>query len=841
MSRTRLLFPIIPLAVFALTSLSYPLLHAQDLNEDDPDPAAQAAHLERVEQEPANLGLGLRDLLARRGEAQRSAPKIPVATSELRRIFAHNDHLQSDTKGRVLVNINLDGSQTLAQTRAEIEAAGGEVTAEIPWYRKGLISAWLPLEKTKTFAGAKGIRTVHLAPRPIPRIGATTSQGATVHKTTAVNNSGYLGSGVTVGVLSDSYNNDAYDANDPGFTTPLDDVLSGDLPGTGNPNGYTTPVNVVHEDDPKYSSYDTDEGRAMLQIVHDLAPAAHLAFSTSGQTKADFANNIVDLYDVSGCQVMCDDIGFPDEPMFSDGVVAQAVDTVHNAGVTYFSAAGNDGNSGYSGDFAPVANAQAKARAADAGIQLSTIPPGEMKYIAEWHSFGTDAKNRPVVVQNIRTVDRTEMVFQWDDPFDLVENGMNGVTTDYDLLVFNAAGVFLNSRSGLDINTSHSTNPKASTNEPLEIPPRDLSAKTNYKICIVRMTSDNGSGLHPATHLRYVANANDPITGDYITSSSITTYGHPCAAGAIGVSAYNYDISPDPTDTAHLFTPAVESYSSNGPVTIYFDSAGHRLTTPSDRQQPALSAVDNVDTSFFPPSPKVPNPYDYEDDGFPNFSGTSAAAPHAAAVAALILNAAASNNLATPSPAKVLSLMTSTTQGQADQDPGFCAGTAGPVTVSATGDSATARKFFQINFNGNPGEKLTSLTLDLSPSALHFDPTKKEGFPFTVSTRTGSPKPKVIGKPVYSGGPSGKSAITLQFKDFAPGDTLSFGIDRDNDSTNMYGNSADSLAGSNISATVNGSTVSNGAFANALSKAYNFKAGYGLIDAQAAINALLAP
>ncbi|MGC3991855.1 MAG: hypothetical protein QM796_19605 [Chthoniobacteraceae bacterium] len=200
-----------------------------------------------------------------------------------------------------------------------------------------------------------------------------------------------------------------------------------------------------------------------------------------------------------------------------------------------------------------------------------------------------------------------------------------------------------------------------------------------------------------------------------------------------------------------------------------------------------------------------------------------------------MINAAAANSLSTPTPAQILSLLINNTQGQIDQDPGYCAGTAGPVTVSATGDNPTSPKFFKIAFNGNAGEQLTSLTIDMSTAGLVFDPTKKNGYPFTVGATSGGNVPKVVGTPVYS---TDKSTITISFKNFNPGDTLSFGIDRDVATTKMYGNEADSLAGSTISATVNG-VISTGAFANTLSNAYNFKAGYGLIDAQAAINALL--
>ena len=81
----------------------------------------------------------------------------------------------------------------------------------------------------------------------------------------------------------------------------------------------------------------------MLQIVHDLAPGAQLYFATAAPTEAAFAANILALQ-AAGCQIICDDIFYVTEPVFQDGIIAQAVNTVTAAGVLYFATAGNAGN-----------------------------------------------------------------------------------------------------------------------------------------------------------------------------------------------------------------------------------------------------------------------------------------------------------------------------------------------------------------------------------------------------------------------------------------------------------------------------------------------------------------
>jgi hypothetical protein len=291
----------------------------------------------------------------------------------------------------------------------------------------------------------------------------------------------------------------------------------------------------------------------------------------------------------------------------------------------------------------------------------------------------------------------------------------------------------------------------------------------------------------------------------------------------------------------------MEEFSSNGPVTIYFDSAGSRLTTPILRKQPAISAVDGVNTSFFPPSSSGPSASDVDGDGYPNFNGTSAAAPHAAAIAALMIEAGKTKGI-TLSPADLRSLLIKTAQKNTDQDLYFSRGQSGPVAVTANGDtsneSSASSTFFRVAL-GNTSGRLTQLSIDMSPVSLHFDQDATLGTPFVIGGVTGSPS--VNGDAIVGTGASGSntmSKLTLNFTNFTQGSTMSFGIDRDEDLTNNSGNGADEIGGlttaggATFTAVVDGVTYT-GRFFNDLRGTYHYKAGYGLIDAQSAVNTVL--
>ncbi len=791
---------------------------------------------------PDNLALGLKELAQDYRDARPSGVKT-LGHDQVSSLLVNYPHARTDAQDRVLVEAALDGTVPMKDAVAALEAQGCEVTAKVGWYHQGLVSMWMPLNKAGQVGRLAGVDSVKLSLAPKYHAGKVPGQGAKVlNALTAQTTYNTLGAGIKVGALSDSY--DAL-----GTTYPVhaaQDVASGDLPGTGNPEGYTTPVTVLK------GGSGEDEGRAMLQIIHDVAPAAALYFY-GPTTEADFANGITALQ-AAGCNVICDDIGFLDEPMFSDGVVAQAVDKVSGLGATYFSSAGNDGNSGYSATFNGVTNNAASQALllSQGGITYSGITATESAVISKYHSFGTDASGNPILVQKVMVPKLNsssypgDIIFQWDDPSSVTVGGIKQITTDYDILTFsvaaNGTATYQSTRSGRGSNFT--------TNQPVEVPNGTLTAGTQYEFVIVltNRTDANtgGPARDQATHIRWDVNSDaSTIIADFVNPNSPNTYGHPVAATCAGTAAYVYD--DQFLASGATYTPIVETYSSNGPVTIYFDSAGNRLTTPVTRKQPLLSTVDGVSTTFFPPTtgttapgPSNPSTADSDGDGYPNFFGTSAASPHAAGCAALLLSAANTNGI-TLAPADVRTLLTTTTQGQSDQDPGIAYATAGATKFSAEDRGTYADpQAYTITYNGASGTMLTTLTFDLSPLPGNFYPGT---YPVTTGAATsgtaGGTAPTIASSTV-AGGTSGISTLTLTLTNFVPGSTLSFGVAQTVTVAggNLYIH-GDQLAGATVTATDSTGTAATGTLANTFSKKWNVKTGYGLVDVNAAIAKML--
>lgn len=403
------------------------------------------------------------------------------------------------------------------------------------------------------------------------------------------------GEGVKIGVLSDSYN------KLPGNPAATD-ISNEDLPGPGNPIN-STAVNVL-QDYPFGGG--TDEGRAMLQIIHDIAPKAELAFRSGYISAGDFAQGILQLA-ADGCDIIVDDITYITEPYLSDGVVSQAVNSVVAQGVTYFSSAGNFGRNSYGATFNPAA------------------APGDI--VGSAHDFGGGDIYQSVSLQPGNYL----MVLQWQDSIYSIGQTATGTTNDLDFYLTDDQG-----------NTLFGFNRNNIGGDPLEIMPFTVKEATQSNILVVRAAGTDN------VPFKLVIFRGALSFNEYNTGTS-TVVGHPNSEGAIAVGAARYDQTP----AFGVDPPVVESFSSEGGTPV-----GGIV-----RNKPEICAVNGVNTTV------DLGAGDYEGDGLPNFFGTSAAAPHAAAVAGLIQSAKLKFEGSTVSPQEMRNILIGSAIDMGD--PGF--------------------------------------------------------------------------------------------------------------------------------------------------------------------------
>jgi hypothetical protein len=333
-------------------------------------------------------------------------------------------------------------------------------------------------------------------------------------------------------------------------------------------------------------------------VIHDVAPGASQAFHAGVLGQADFAQGIRDLY-AAGATVITDDIIYLDEPMFQDGLIAQAVNWVVARGIKYFSSAGNDARQSYESPY----------RSSEIGGEaVILVEPGIR------HDFNPGAGVDDLQSVTIPTGESVQIVLQWDQPFYSV-SGAPGSASDLGIYLYNSGGTLV--ASGDDPNVG---------NNPVEF----LEYTNNSPGESFQLAIQLNEGLAP-TRMKYVY-FNDQMTVDQFATNSSTIYGHPNAAGAEAVGAAFFHDTPRYSTNP----PLLEAFSSWGGTPILFDTSGNRLTSPITREKPEIVAPDGGNTTFFG-SPDIPSGFD-DPDTYPNFFGTSASAPLAAAVAALMLD-----------------------------------------------------------------------------------------------------------------------------------------------------------------------------------------------------------
>ena len=442
-----------------------------------------------------------------------------------------------------------------------------------------LLNGWLPVESIEAAAGIENLQYAY-TPFAGTGVGVTTSQGDAAMQSDVVRtNLGLDGTGLKIGVLSDSFNTLGGEASG---------IAGGDLPGAGNPLGNTTPVTVLAE----LPFTGIDEGRAMIELIHDVVPKAELLFHTASNGQADFAQGILELV-AAGADVITDDIFYFANPFFQDGIIAQAADEAFAAGVPYFAHAGNHSDNSYESIFR------------DSGIDISTV---DARFTGALHDFDPGSGVDPFL--KFTANGGMGVSFQWDEPFKSV-TGTLGALSDYDIFILNedATAVLIDG-----------TSDNVVTGDPVHAGFVNLFGTFNVAFARKSGTTDN--------LLKFVA-MNNGAAFDFLEfdTKSPTVTGHSNAAGAAAVGAAPYFRTPD----FGVASPELEPFSSLSGVDILFDTEGNRLATPEERPGVQFVAPDNTNTTFF----GTDRPEDT--DSFPNFSGTSAAAPHAAAVAAQLL------------------------------------------------------------------------------------------------------------------------------------------------------------------------------------------------------------
>jgi hypothetical protein len=629
--------------------------------------------------------------------------------------------IQANDEGKVVVDITADVTDDLL---ARITAAGGEVIDPVPQFHS--VRAALPIIQLEAVAEAPEVlfiqpqvdaiyskskreraaaatpETVQAARRgfaeraanvraylssadfsafpgsPDPRQGSAISEGDRTHEADRARGAFNTdGTGVKIGVLSDGAAGIA-EAQARGDLPPDVVLLTGQA-GTGG------------------------EGTAMMEIIHDLAPGAKLYFATAGNASpARFAQNILDLR-AAGCDIIVDDVFYPTETPFQDGqasavpsttnggIIAQSVISVTASGALYFSSAGNQGSLDartagvWEGDFVDGGAAPA-AKAAGWRVHQFSAHPQQATPLPT-----------PANFDQLTATNTSPILLFWSDPLGASSN-------DYDLIVLNSTGTTV---LGASTNTQDGTTPQ----DPFEA----VSGVTTSgnRILVVKSPAAAARYIHlnvlpssTTTSLRFYTPGQ--TKGHSTVAAAYSVAAAPAVSDAFGTFVGPY---PNPFNS----TSKLEIFTSDGPRRLYYNADGTAITPGNFsstggtlRQKPDITAADGVSVTGAA--------------GFSTpFYGTSAAAPHAAAIAGLLKSASPGLTPAQIRTALTGSAIDIQTAG-VDRDSGAgivmpitalqAAGVTGfaflnPGTVTATEDGG--------NGNGvvEPGEKAT-LSVQLS-------------------------------------------------------------------------------------------------------------------------------
>ncbi|MEX2141296.1 MAG: S8 family serine peptidase [Pirellulales bacterium] len=437
------------------------------------------------------------------------------------------------------------------------------------------LHAWVPSHGVNRLAALPVVESLSLPVNGVTDIGNETTEGDALLLADDVRSVlGFDGTGIKVGVISSGVPNRA------------SVQTTADLPAS------------VTIDPVRSGAEEHDEGTAMLEIVHDIAPGAELFFSGFRHIGYDLQGNEITEYVAQDMvdsinwlldqdvDVIVDDLQFFNEEAFSDGIVAQAASNAIAEGVTFVTAAGNRANRHYQGQFSNDG----------AGI----------------HDFKVGAQLDNILNVNVAAGGQVEAWLHWSDPLGTSANDYNiwfiDLTTHATL---GTRGIVVQDGVGGNDN------------------PRERAFWTNTSASAVQVgiVVERAAGVDRELEI-YVTPAGTMADDDATVTDSM--FGHKAVTGVITAGAI---------DAADAGTDTIREFSSRGPATVYTNFATQQSVA---RQSLDGAGINGVRTrigelGFF---------------DFP-FFGTSAAAPHIAGIAALLLDINASST-----PTQVSSFLT---------------------------------------------------------------------------------------------------------------------------------------------------------------------------------------
>ncbi len=435
------------------------------------------------------------------------------------------------------------------------------------------------------------------------------------------------GAGIKVGVISNGFNGKQLSSVDMGFGTVL--------PSQAN-------VKVLQE---LLDANSDDEGRAMMQVVHEIAPGAQLDFCTASGSAADFANNTTNTdtafahailaLAADGCKVICDDYTLPDQPWFQSGVVAEAIKQIEAQGVVYLSCAGNQNSAaqqGYSGS--TVTDPAYQTAWHGTPVTLYT-PTAGFQTFNDALSFN----GSPFLNLTLQANSSCQLQLEWDeawgqaaDNLALVVSVSSGSLTGAILQDGGSGKFFVYSRADNPLLNGESANLQNcplinsgySSTPGLAQLVNNFGTTVTYQISVINL-----GGADPGL-VKFMARVNGGTPGGVVVQGANS-------GAVIGWHNSPYQITVGAADAGN--TPALgapvplsEYFSASGVNEQYlFDAAGNRLATPQNLVPVAITGIDDINTS------DIVNGQEFS--GIPNFYGTSCATPSVAGVVALMLQA----------------------------------------------------------------------------------------------------------------------------------------------------------------------------------------------------------